>query len=161
MKVILLDSIDKVGKIGSEIIVKSGYARNFLFPKSKAVLSTKKNLAIFKKQQHILKSNLDSKRLKAEFRAKAINDLGSITITVKSSIHGKLFGSIGSRDIAKLITESVGFEVHKSQIRLPNRDTLKSIGEHNVCIHVYNEIYANLTVHILNSVLFQDKSKKS
>lgn len=160
MKVILLDNIIKLGQVGSEINVKAGYARNFLIPQSKAVLATKKNTEIFKEQQHMLKSKLDSRQDKAELCAKLINNLGNITITARSSNHGKLFGSIGPRDIAKVITESVGFKIFKSQIKLINTDTLKSVGTYNIRVHIYHEIYASLNVNILD-ISSRDKTKTS
>ncbi|URJ23147.1 50S ribosomal protein L9 [Blochmannia endosymbiont of Camponotus sp. C-003] len=149
MKIILLSNIDKLGSIGSEVIVRSGYARNFLIPKSKAIPSTKKNIEIFKAQQLELQSKTIAAQTQAEFCAETINKLGSITIKAKSGVEGKLFGSIGSRDIATAITAASGFNISKSQIRLPNHDVLKTIGTYNINIHIYNDIFAKINVIIL------------
>lgn len=157
MKVILLDNIENLGKIGSEIVVKSGYARNFLFPKSKAILATKENVKIFKERQFILSSKETDRRVKAKDYAKVINNLKSITIKVRSSLEGKLFGSVGSKDIAKILTEAVGFVVSKSQIRLPSGDPLKFVGVYKVKVHIYSEIFSSLDIIIVNNSSSIDK----
>lgn len=152
MKVILLDNIKKLGSIGSKIEVKPGYARNYLIPQSKAILATIKNIEFFKKQKNILQSKIIEKKIQSESSAKAINDIKNITIIAKSSIRGKLFGSVGSKDIAALITKSVGFKVSRTQIRLPNNDALKFVGIYNIKVHVYDKIFANLTITVLNQL---------
>lgn len=153
MKIILLDNIKKIGNIGSEVTVKSGYARNFLIPKSKAILATKKNLEIFKEKKISLQSTITEKQIQAELYAKAINNIKSITITARSSIEGKLFGSVSPKDIATAITDAVGFKILKSQIRLPNYESLKSIGTYNIKVHIYEKIFANLDIVIVNVLL--------
>lgn len=155
MKIILLDKIEKLGNIGSKIIVKSGYARNFLIPKSKAILATKQNLEIFKEKELQLQSTITSKQIQAELQAKAISNIEKITITARSSVSGKLFGSVGAQVIAKAITEAVGFKILKSQIRLPNREILKSIGVYNIKIHIYDQIFSDFKVIITNVLLKQ------
>lgn len=150
MKIILLDNIDNLGKLGSEIKVKSGYARNFLIPQSKAIVATTKNIAIFKEQQRKLKVEVLKKWNEAKICAEKINMLQHVTITAKSGISGKLFGSIGSRDIADTITKASGVKIFKSQIRLPNNDVLKTIGTYSIKIHIYNDIFAMLDIIIVD-----------
>lgn len=149
MKIILLSNVDKLGNIGSEVIVRSGYARNFLIPKSKAIPATKKNIEMFKLQQLELQSKAIETQNQAEFHAKMINKLGSVTIKAKSGVEGKLFGSVGARDIATAITTASGFNISKSQIRLPNHDALRTTGTHSIDIHIYNNIFATINVIIL------------
>ncbi|WP_159714852.1 50S ribosomal protein L9 [Blochmannia endosymbiont of Camponotus nipponensis] len=156
MKVILLNNIDKLGSIGSEITVRAGYARNFLIPKSQAMQATKKNLEIYKAKQLELQTKAVEAQNKAEFYAETINKLGSVIIRVKSGVEGKLFGSIGARDIATAITKASGLNIYKSQIRLPNHDVLRTIGTYNVYIHIYNEIFAKINVVVLS----QDSNSK-
>lgn len=155
MRIILLDKIKKLGNTGSEIVVRSGYARNFLIPQAKAMLATEQNLKIFKEKQNTLQSGIIERKIQAELHAKKINDVKSITITAKSNIEGKLFGSIGPRVIAKKLTEVVGLKISKSQIRLPNREILKSTGRYNIKVHIYDQIFSSLDLIIL-SVLSQD-----
>ncbi|WP_331828745.1 50S ribosomal protein L9 [Candidatus Blochmannia sp. SNP] len=148
MKIILINNVDKLGNIGSEITVKSGYARNFLIPKYKAMSATKNNIAIFKAKQLELQNKAIEMKTKAEFCAETINKLKSITIRAKAGVEGKLFGSVGSRDIADAITTASGFKIFKSQIRLPNHNALRAIGTYNINIHIYNDIFAKINVII-------------
>lgn len=150
MKVILLDNIHNLGNFGAEITVKSGYARNFLIPKSKAIIATVKNIAEFKKRQLKLQNEILERWNQAKSCSDTINALKCVTIPAKSGIEGRLFGSVGSRDIADAVTKASGFNVSKSQVRLPNNDVLKSIGTYNIKIHIYNEIFAMLDIIIVN-----------
>lgn len=152
MKVILLDNIKNLGKIGDQVEIKSGYARNYLIPQSKAVLATTQNIEIFGEQQNVLQSKVVEKKIQAESFAKSINDIGNVTIMARSSTTGKLFGSVGSKDIAEAITKLVGFRVFKSQIKLPNDDSLKFIGVYNIKVHIYNNIFANLSIKITSAL---------
>lgn len=151
MKVILLDNVSSLGIFGTEVTVKSGYARNFLIPRSKAIVATKKNVDFFKEKQLQLQAEAHEKRNVAERCAEKINMLKRVIITARSGIEGKLFGSVGSRDIADAIAKVSGFNITKSQIRLPNNDILKTIGTYSVKIHIYNEIFAILDVVIIDS----------
>lgn len=153
MKVILLDNVNNLGKFGEEVAVKSGYARNFLIPKSKAIIATQSNVIMFKKQQLDLQDAVLKKQNAAGVCAEKINALEYVTITAKSGVAGKLFGSVGSRDVAKVITKASGVYVNKSQVRLPNNDVLKKIGIYSVKIHIYNEIFAVLDVHVVDASL--------
>lgn len=149
MKVILLDKIDNLGNLGEEVIVKSGYARNFLIPKSKAIVATAKNVAAFKAQQLELKNEMLEMWNKAKNFSKKLNALGHVTISAKSGIEGKLFGSIGARDIADAVMKASGFKISKSQIRLPNDDVFKNLGTYSIKIHIYNEIFSILDIIII------------
>ncbi|URJ30640.1 50S ribosomal protein L9 [Candidatus Blochmannia vicinus (nom. nud.)] len=153
MKIILINDVDKLGNTGSEITVKSGYARNFLIPKYKAMPATKNNIAIFKAKQLEFQNKAIEIQTKAELCAETINKLKSITIKAKSGVEGKLFGSIGSRDIAAAITTASGFKVFKSQIRLPNHNVLRTTGTYNINIHIYNDIFAKIDVIIVSQMI--------
>lgn len=152
MKIILLERIESLGDVGAEVVVKSGYARNFLIPQSKAMLFTKRNFEIFKKKQFALEIERAKKQKKAKLCEKAINDIKSITITARSSIEGKLFGSVGAQMIAKSITEVIGFKILKSQIRLPNHEILKSIGVYKIRVHIYDQVFSDLDIIIVNDL---------
>lgn len=157
MKVILLDNVRNLGNFGTEVIVKSGYARNFLIPKLKAIAATKINIAKFKAQQLELQSRAFDKKNKAKSFAKKISMLEHVIITAKSGIEGRLFGSVGARDIANAITRDSGINIDKFQIRLPNNDVLKKIGTYRIKIHIYNEIFVMLNIIIVDaSSLKQD-----
>jgi large subunit ribosomal protein L9 len=148
MQVILLAKVKKLGNLGELVNVKSGYARNYLLPKGKAILATKKNIEIVESQKIELREKIASKLNIAKTRAKKIKLMGSIIIRSKSGEEGKLFGSIGSRDIAEAIT-LLGVSVNKNEIRLPN-GILRHTGEHKVIFLPHNEIRLEITVDIIS-----------
>ncbi|URJ25172.1 50S ribosomal protein L9 [Candidatus Blochmannia ocreatus (nom. nud.)] len=149
MRIILLNNVDKLGKIGDEVTVKSGYARNFLIPNNQAILATKKNIEIFKAQQVASRDYIAASKEKAKLCENTLKQLGSIIIQATSGIEGKLFGSVGARDIAIEITKVSGFKISRSQVRLPNHSVLRTIGTHCVKIHIYKEIFVSLNVIII------------
>ena len=146
MQVILLDKIAKLGNLGDAVNVKSGYARNFLLPKGKAVLATKANLETFEARRAELEAKVAEVKAAAEAKAATINALEAVVIASKAGDEGKLFGSIGTRDIADAIT-AAGVEVAKSEVRLPE-GALRTTGAFEVSIQVHSEVFAvvNLTV---------------
>ncbi len=103
MQVILLDKIGNLGSLGDQVNVKAGYARNFLIPQGKAVMATKANVEMFETRRAELEANVAKQLAAAEARAESVNAL-EVTIASKSGDEGKLFGSIGTRDIADAIT---------------------------------------------------------
>lgn len=143
MEVILLDKIGKLGSIGDKVNVKAGFGRNYLIPQGKAVSATEANLARFEERRAELEKASSDKLISAESRAAALNEL-SVTITAKSGDEGKLFGSIGSRDIADAIT-AAGTEVEKSEVRLPN-GVIRSVGQFEIDIHLHPEVNASITL---------------
>lgn len=152
IKIILLDNLKSLGSMGSQIEVKSGYARNYLFPQSKALLATDYNIGVFKEQQNILKSQIIEKKREAESFAKIIDNIGDVIIYARSSVKGKLFGSVGSKDIAEAITKCLDFKISKYQIKLPKNDVLKFIGTYNIKVHVYNDVFSYVNVIICSSL---------
>ncbi|AHF78478.1 50S ribosomal protein L9 [Sodalis praecaptivus] len=147
MQVILLDKVTNLGGLGDQVNVKAGYARNFLVPQGKAVPATKKNVEYFEARRAELEAKLADVQAEAEARAAKINELGSVTIASKAGDEGKLFGSIGTRDIADAIT-AAGVNVAKSEVRLPN-GVLRTTGDHDVSIQVHSDVFATLNVVIV------------
>ncbi|MBK4775735.1 50S ribosomal protein L9 [Candidatus Pantoea edessiphila] len=147
MKIIVIDKINKLGNIGDIVNVKSGYARNFLVPKGKALIATKKNIDLFEINQKNMQAKLAENIIFAQDRAEKIRQLGIVTIKAKAGEKGKLFGSIGIRNIADAIT-SLGVNITKSEIRLPN-GTLRTIGKHEIYLHLHNDISEKLIVNII------------
>ncbi|CUX97394.1 50S ribosomal protein L9 [Candidatus Hoaglandella endobia] len=147
MQVILLDKLAKLGNLGEQVNVKAGYARNFLFPNGKAVSATKKNVEYFLARRAELEAKLAEIKALAVARAKKITELGNVTITSKAGNEGKLFGSIGTKNIAEAIT-AAGVNVAKSEIRLTN-GILRTIGHHEVRIQVHSEVFASLNVIVV------------
>ena len=118
MQVILLDKIANLGGLGDQVVVKSGFARNFLFPQGKAVPATKANIETFDARRADLEAKIAEQLVAAQARAEKLEALAEVTLVSKAGDEGKLFGSIGTRDIADAIS-AVGVEVAKSEVRLP------------------------------------------
>jgi large subunit ribosomal protein L9 len=147
MEVILLDKIAKLGGLGDKVTVKSGYARNFLLPKGKAVFASKANVEHFEARRADLEKKLAEQLTASEARAAKLTELAEITIASKAGDEGKLFGSIGTRDIADAITEA-GVEVVKAEVRLP-LGSIRETGEFDIVIHVHNDVDATVKVVVI------------
>jgi large subunit ribosomal protein L9 len=147
MEVILLDKIAKLGGLGDKVSVKSGYARNFLLPKGKAVFASEANVEHFEARRADLEKKLAETLSIAEARAAKVVALAEITIASKAGDEGKLFGSIGTRDIADAITEA-GVELTKAEVRLP-LGTLRETGEFDIAIHLHNDVDTSIKVIVI------------
>lgn len=147
MQIILLDKVANLGSLGDQVNVKAGYARNFLIPQGKAVLATKKNIEFFEARRAELEAKLTDVLKAAEEKAAEINALSKVTIASKAGDEGKLFGSIGTRDIADAV-KARGISVSKSEVRLPN-GVLRTVGEHEVSFQVHSEVFAKVIVEIV------------
>ncbi|WP_420600206.1 50S ribosomal protein L9 [Neptuniibacter sp.] len=137
MEVILLEKIGKLGNLGDKVSVKNGFGRNYLVPQGKAVPATEANVAKFEERRAELEAAAAETLAAATARAEGLNEK-EITITAKCGDEGKLFGSIGTRDIADAIT-AAGAEVCKSEVRLPE-GALRSIGEFDIAIQLHPEV---------------------
>jgi large subunit ribosomal protein L9 len=140
MEIILLDKIANLGGLGDTVIVKSGYARNFLFPQGKAVPATKVNVEKFEARRAELEAKIAEGLSVAQARADKISELGAVTIAAPAGDEGKLFGSVGTRDIADAIT-AAGVEVTKAEVKLPT-GTLREIGEFDIDLQLHSEVTA-------------------
>lgn len=147
MQVILLDKIVHLGNVGDQVNVKSGFARNFLIPQGKAVMATKANIEHFEARRAELEEKAAQALAAAVDRAARLEALGSVTIASKAGDEGRLFGSIGTRDIADAITAK-GVEVAKSEVRLPN-GLIRTLGEHEVTFQFHGEVFSHLNVIIV------------
>ena len=147
MQVILLDKIAHLGKVGDQVNVKSGFARNYLIPQGKAVMATKENIEHFEARRAELEEKAAQALAAAVDRAARLEALGSVTIASKAGDEGRLFGSIGTRDIADAITAK-GVEVAKSEVRLPN-GLIRTLGEHEVTFQFHGEVFSHLNVVIV------------
>jgi len=146
MEIILLEKTENLGLLGDTVKVKPGYARNYLIPQGKAVLATPKNIALFEAKRAELEKQQAETLTHAQARAEKINDF-AVTITSKAGDEGRLFGSIGAKDIATE-TSKAGVEVAREEIRLPD-GPLRQTGEHNVIIHLHPDVEATMTVNII------------
>lgn len=146
MDVILLEKVANLGNLGDRVAVRSGYARNFLLPKGKATLATPANVAKFETRRAELEKVQREQLAGAEARKAAFEGF-KLTITAKAGSEGKLFGSIGTTDIAEAAT-AAGQKLARSEVRLPN-GPLRSVGDHVVTVHLHTDINIDLPVSIL------------
>lgn len=146
MNVILLEKIGKLGAVGDTAAVKAGYARNFLFPTGKAIPATRTNLENFEARRAELLAAHNEKVAVAQGRADKLKDL-RVVIAVNAGEEGRLFGSIGTRDIADAVT-AAGVEVSKSEVRLPH-GALREVGEYVISIDLGHEVEQSITLAIV------------
>lgn len=146
MEVILLEKVRNLGKVGDKVNVKPGYGRNFLIPQGKAISATKENLQEFEKRRAELEKLSAEKVAEAQKRAEAIARL-DVKIRAKVGDEGKLYGSIGTKDIAQGIT-AAGEKVTKSEVRLPN-GTIRQMGEHEVVLNLHSDVNVKISVEVI------------
>lgn len=139
MEVILLEKVANLGNLGDKVSVKAGYGRNYLLPQGKATAATPENIAEFEARRAELERVAAEKRAAAEARAAQLNEL-VVTITANVGEEGKLFGSIGTQDIADALTAS-GIEAAKSEVRLPE-GTIRQTGEYDIKLQLHSEVTA-------------------
>lgn len=147
MEVILLENIGNLGNLGDKVDVKAGFGRNFLIPQGKAVPATADNVAQFEARRAELEAAAAETLAAAETRAAAINELGLISIGANAGEGGKLFGSIGTRDIADAVT-ATGCPVDKAEVRLPE-GALRELGEYEIGIQVHSDVTAMVVVAVV------------
>ncbi|PCJ16442.1 MAG: 50S ribosomal protein L9 [Gammaproteobacteria bacterium] len=146
MEVILLEKTVNLGNLGDKVQVKAGYGRNFLIPHGKAVPATKTNVEEFEKRRSELEKKAKGELGVAEGRAETLAEL-QVVISAKSGDEGKLFGSIGTRDIAIAVTEA-GVKLAKKEVRLPE-GALRHTGEFEVSLQLHPEVVATLKLSIV------------
>jgi len=144
MEVILLQKVDNVGGIGDLVRVKSGYARNYLIPQGKATLATAENKAKFESRRAELEAKAAAELSAAQARAKKLEGL-VLKIEMQAGAEGKLFGSVGTVDIAEAIGKQ-GIEVERSEIRL-HEGPLRVVGEHDIDLHLHTDV--NVTIKVV------------
>ncbi|MFC6634169.1 50S ribosomal protein L9 [Microbulbifer taiwanensis] len=143
MEVILLDKVGKLGNVGDRVEVKAGFGRNFLLPTGKAIAATEANIAEFEAKRAELEAAAAAKVSEAESRAAKLADL-VVTIAANAGDEGKLFGSIGTRDIAEAIT-AAGAEVAKAEVKLPE-GALREVGEYDVDVQLHSDVITTVKV---------------
>jgi large subunit ribosomal protein L9 len=146
MELILLQKVANLGNIGDRVRVKSGYGRNFLLPAGKATLATAENIKRFETRRAELLARANDELSQATARAEAFKDF-KLTITAKAGTEGRLFGSVGTADIAEHSTKA-GHTLARSEVRLPG-GPLRVVGEHNVQLHLHADINIELPVSIV------------
>lgn len=146
MHVILLQKVANLGNIGDRVKVRSGFGRNFLLPQGKATLATPENTARFEARRAELERLAREHLTSASERAEAMKDF-RLTIPAKAGTEGKLFGSIGTADVAEACSKA-GFKVERSEVRLLS-GPLRTLGEHVISLHLHADVDVPLTVAIV------------
>jgi large subunit ribosomal protein L9 len=146
MEIILLEKVVNLGALGDKVRVKSGYGRNYLMPFGKAVPATKANIADFEARRAELEKLAAEKKAEAEARGARLAEI-KLTITAVAGEEGKLFGSIGTRDIAEAIT-ATGVEVAKSEVRLPY-GAIRQVGEYDVDLQVHSDVTVTIKLNVV------------
>ncbi len=146
MEVILLDNIGKLGALGDKVTVKPGYGRNYLVPYGLAVPATKDNVEAFEAQRAELEAQAVERKREAEARAEQLNDI-ELSLVAKAGDEGKLFGSIGPRDLADALAQA-GIDVAKSEVRMPE-GPLRATGEYDIQLHLHTDVDATVRIVVV------------
>lgn len=146
MDVILLEKVHNLGNLGDKVAVRPGYGRNYLIPRGKAAPATALNLKKFEARRAELEKAAKEVLAAAEQRAAALRALGKVTLTAKAGEEGKLFGSVGTVDIAEAITLA-GVKLEKQEVRLP-AGPLRRVGEYEITIHLHPDVNVPISVVI-------------
>ncbi len=147
MEVILLERVEKLGKIGDVVTVKNGFARNYLLPRKKALRSNAANLKIFEAQKAQIVANNDARRAEAEVDAKGVEGK-TVTLIRQASNTGQLYGSVAVRDIAEALVAE-GAKVAKQNIVLDR--PIKAIGIYDVKVTLHAEVVVMVKVNVARS----------
>lgn len=146
MEVVLLEKIQNLGELGDTVKVKPGFGRNYLIPQKKAVPATPENVEKFEAQRAELEKAQADALGAAQARANALADF-SVQIAAKVGSEGKLYGSIGTAEIASAVT-AAGHELEKREVRLPE-GAIREVGEHAVGLHFHADVDIEIMVNIV------------
>ena len=149
MQLILLQNVTNLGKLGDKVNVKPGYGRNFLVPQGKAVPATEANLAEFEAKRAEYEAKAKAQLEGAEGRKAALEN-AEVTISANASTEGKLYGSIGPREIAEALTK-LGHKVEKSEVVM-GEGPLRRTGEHEVVVHLHADVETTVKVIVVGDV---------
>ena len=147
MNIILLEKSRKLGNLGDKVSVKPGYARNYLLPKGKALLATPENMEEVQSRRAELEKAMSERQADAQLKADSLRDV-VLTIMAKTADEGKLYGSLGIRDIVDAIQKTAGITVEKSEVNLPN-GPIRMLGEYDVEIRFHAEVVVSIKVNVV------------
>jgi large subunit ribosomal protein L9 len=147
MNIILNEKIRNLGNLGEKVSVKAGFARNYLIPKGKAMQATQKNLAIFEANRANLEKIVAEKLAAAQVLSEKLKG-AEVVITANAGDGGRLFGSIGSRDLAIEISK-LGVKVEKHQVIL-SEGVIRQVGEYEVAVHLHADTDVKVKVRVLS-----------
>jgi len=146
MEVILLQKVANLGNIGDKVKVKPGYGRNFLLPQGKAAVATAANLKKFEERRAELEKLAADDFESAKLRSGQLDNF-RLALHAKAGGEGKLFGSIGTADIAEALSKA-GIRIERSEVRLP-AGPIRLVGEHHVKLHLHSDVIIDLPVDVV------------
>ena len=146
MEVILLQKVENLGNLGDKVKVRPGYGRNYLIPQGKAKPATTANVAEFEKRRAELEKRAADALVSAQARKRELEGK-TISITAKAGSEGKLFGSVGTLDIAEALTQA-GVHVERKEVRLP-QGPIRVAGEHKVELHLHTDVNVEILVTVV------------
>ena len=146
MEVILLEKVQNLGDLGDKVVVRPGYGRNYLIPKGKAVAATQANVTEFERRRAELEKTQADALATAQQRADSLREV-TVSIARKAGEEGRLFGSVGTADIAEAVT-TAGVELHKHEVRLPE-GPLRQAGEYDIVLHLHADVDASVKVTVV------------
>ncbi len=146
MEVILLEKVKNLGALGDKVKVRPGYGRNYLVPQGKAVAATKANLEAFEAKRAEYQAKADQQLVDARARGAKFEN-AEATITANASPEGKLFGSIGPRDIADAFTAQ-GLALEKSEVVMPE-GAIHNVGDYDVEVSLHADVKAPVKLHVV------------
>ncbi|ARS53438.1 50S ribosomal protein L9 [Kushneria konosiri] len=146
MEVILLDKLGKLGELGDQVSVKPGYGRNYLVPYGLAVPATKANVDAFETRRAELEANAAERQAEAERRAEELSEI-ELSLVARAGDEGKLFGSIGPRDLADAIAQA-GIDVARSEVRMP-LGPIRQTGEYDIELRLHSDVTASVRVVVV------------
>lgn len=147
MEVILLEKTRNLGNLGDKVKVRSGYGRNFLIPQGKAVPATESNIKHFQERRAELEKQANEKLAAAQARAERLTEIAAVTVPAKAGDEGKLFGSVGTRDIADAIT-AAGLQVSKAEVLMPN-GLIRNVGDFEITLQLHSDVAATIKVSVV------------
>lgn len=145
MEVILLEKVENLGNLGDRVNVKPGYGRNFLIPSGKATPATEEHIKAFEERRAELEKAAADTLASAEARRDQLAGM-TVTIKAKAGEEGKLFGSVGTSDIAEAVT-AAGVAIERHEVRLPE-GAFRQVGEYSVNIHLHSDVNTDVTLRI-------------
>ncbi len=146
MEIILLEKVQNLGGIGDRVKVRPGYGRNYLIPQGKAVIANAENVAKFEQRRAELEQKAAEAHAAAQARADKLAEL-SVELVSKAGEEGKLYGSIGTRDIAEAVS-AAGVELHKNEVRLPE-GPIRQAGEYEIAVQLHADVSGTVKINIV------------
>ena len=147
MQLILLQKVVNLGNLGDKVDVRPGYGRNFLVPQGKAVPATAANLAEFEAKRAEYEAKAQQSLEAATARQGKLAD-ASVTVSANASPEGKLYGSVGPREIAEALTRQLGVEINKSEVVM-GEGPIRNIGEYDVTVHLHADVESTVKVTVV------------